>query len=113
MKFIMNLGEMRYRGGDVFLILFPLMLNFSHSFCLFHRFAVCFVSGLYSLVMAVLPVFALLRQCWLVSLGITGSEWRTMPLSHILRLGVTAHRPHSRGLVMNWYYLLTCRDMYK
>ncbi|KAJ1519256.1 hypothetical protein ONE63_004557 [Megalurothrips usitatus] len=75
------------------------------------RFAVCFVSGLYSLVMAVLPVFALLRQCWMVSLGITGSEWRTMPLTHILRLGVTAHRPHSRGLVMNWYYLFACQNM--
>ncbi|XP_034255489.1 palmitoyltransferase ZDHHC23 [Thrips palmi] len=76
------------------------------------RFALCFVSGLYSLMMSVLSVFALLRQCWLVSLGITGNEWRTMPLSHLLRFGITAHRPYSHGLLKNWYYVLTRQNVY-
>lgn len=76
------------------------------------RFALCFVSGLYSLMMSVLSVFALLRQCWLVSLGITGNEWRTMPLSHILRCGITAHRPYNHGFFKNWFNVVTRQNVW-
>lgn len=74
------------------------------------RFALCFVSGLYSLMMSVVSIFSFLRQCLLISLGLTGNEWRTMPLSHLLSLGITAPRPYSHGILKNWFYFFVrCR----
>ncbi|KAK3913450.1 LOW QUALITY PROTEIN: Palmitoyltransferase ZDHHC23 [Frankliniella fusca] len=75
------------------------------------KFGLSFVSGLYSLIMSVISTFSLLRQCLLISLGLTGNEWRTLPLPNILCLGISAPRPYSHGILKNWFYFcVRCRN---
>ncbi|KAJ8964571.1 hypothetical protein NQ314_004875 [Rhamnusium bicolor] len=61
-----------------------------------------FVTAIYSLFLAILLLFLLLQQLILVSIGMTLREWRNLPLTSKLCLGLTANRPHSQGFLRNW-----------
>ncbi|XP_063240353.1 palmitoyltransferase ZDHHC23-B isoform X2 [Bacillus rossius redtenbacheri] len=70
------------------------------------QMALCFVSALYCLLLAVLLLAQLVHQCVLVSLGQTGQEWR---LAGRPCCGPRSDRPYSRGLLRNWARFLSCR----
>ncbi|PSN49567.1 hypothetical protein C0J52_09748 [Blattella germanica] len=76
--------------------------------------AVCFVSSIYCIVMAFLLLLLLLHQCWLISLGMTGQEWRCVPGSGIKWCAsLRSERAYSLGLFSNWREFLSCRQCLK
>lgn len=44
--------------------------------CIFSRYAICFVSGLYCFAVAVILFFVFIYDTYMVSLGITYYEWQ-------------------------------------
>ncbi|VEN50417.1 unnamed protein product [Callosobruchus maculatus] len=61
-----------------------------------------FVSAVYSLAVAAILLLLFLRELILVSLGITAKEWKKLPLTSKLCLGIFTNRPHSKGFCQNW-----------
>ncbi|XP_021917463.1 palmitoyltransferase ZDHHC23 isoform X2 [Zootermopsis nevadensis] len=76
----------------------------------YHDFmiALCFVSSIYCIVIAFLLLILLGHQCWLITLGMTGQEWRCVQ-GYTWCAALRSDRPHSRGLLCNWKNFLSCR----
>lgn len=76
----------------------------------YHDFviALCFVSSIYCLIIAFLLLLLLGHQCWLITLGMTGQEWRCVQGSTWCA-ALRSDRPHSHGLLNNWLEFLSCR----
>lgn len=77
-------------------------------FCLIcFRIALCFVSSIYCIVMAFLLLLLLGHQCWLITLGMTGQEWRCVQ-GHTWCAALWSDRPHSHGVLKNWRDFISC-----
>ncbi|XP_069691820.1 palmitoyltransferase ZDHHC23 isoform X1 [Periplaneta americana] len=77
----------------------------------YHDFtiALCFISSIYCIVMAFLLLLLLAHQCWLITLGMTGQEWRCVQGSgHVWCAGLRSERPFSHGLLHNWLEFFSC-----
>ncbi|GLV35961.1 beta4GalNAcTB pilot [Carabus blaptoides fortunei] len=72
--------------------------------------ALCFVSAIYSILIAAYLLWILLRQCLVVSLGYTGQEWRQMSLATKLCCGFNSPRPYSLGFCRNWLKLMCNKE---
>lgn len=59
-----------------------------------------FVTALYSMLAMVFLIALLFHECWLVSLGMTGNEWRNLPVK--VCFGIYSARPYSKGFLSNW-----------
>lgn len=66
---------------------------------------VCFVLGVYCLMVALFLLYFLIQQIWFISFGITGNEWRRFSQDHRWSIFVTP-RPHSKGFFRNWYHFI-------
>jgi hypothetical protein len=74
------------------------------------RIALCFVSSLYCIVMASLLLLLLGHQCWLITLGMTGHEWRCVQ-GHTWCAALRSDRPQSRGVLNNWRDFVSCHKL--
>ena len=87
-----------------------LKVNYEHCF----RIALCFVSSIYCIVMAFLLLLLLLHQCWLISLGMTGQEWRCVQGAGTKWCAaLRSERPYNQGFIYNWQEFLSCRRCFK
>lgn len=68
--------------------------------CNFYRFATIFVTALYAMLATMFILVLLVHECWLISLGMTGHEWRNLSVKVCCGLG--SSRPYSKGLFRNW-----------
>ncbi|GLH01424.1 Palmitoyltransferase [Gryllus bimaculatus] len=70
----------------------------------YHDFtiALCFISALYSLLVAILVLFLLGQHCWLISLGYTKQDWLELPTGERRCGGLWASRPYNKGFIRNW-----------
>lgn len=66
----------------------------------FSRFATIFVTALYAMLATMFILVMLVHECWLISLGMTGHEWRSLSVKVCCGLG--SSRPYSKGLFRNW-----------
>lgn len=71
------------------------------------------MGALYSLGLASFILILLLHQVLLVSLGMTGHEWRALSLAQKCCLGLTAARPYSKGFFRNWSRIMCCNQKYQ
>lgn len=78
------------------------MINYNNWQCysLWCRYALTFVTALYCLLIMIFLVILLGHECWLISLGMTGHEYRNLQKKSCC--GLTAVRPYSKGLFRNW-----------
>ncbi|XP_046387549.1 palmitoyltransferase ZDHHC23-B-like isoform X2 [Ischnura elegans] len=70
----------------------------------YHEFdiAVCFVAAVYCLLTAILLTTMLIRQCWLISMGITSREWRIhRKMGNIFSCFCVKHS-NNNGFIKNW-----------
>lgn len=74
---------------------------------LYYSMALCFVSGAYSLLVAAVVSFVLIRHCWLAALGLTYNEWLLLPTSERRCFGLKTVRPHSQGALANLKELIS------
>uniref|UniRef100_A0A1B6HV96 Palmitoyltransferase n=1 Tax=Homalodisca liturata TaxID=320908 RepID=A0A1B6HV96_9HEMI len=65
-------------------------------------YATIFVTALYSLEATVLLLALLVHECWLISLGVTGHEWRALTVK--VCCGLRSSRPYSKGFLRNWFH---------
>ncbi|XP_054264054.1 palmitoyltransferase ZDHHC23-like isoform X1 [Macrosteles quadrilineatus] len=63
-------------------------------------YATIFVTALYAILALLFLIVLLLHECWLISLGMTGHEWRNV--SDRVCCGVRSNRPYSKGFLRNW-----------
>ncbi|XP_075224802.1 zinc finger DHHC-type palmitoyltransferase GABPI [Lycorma delicatula] len=63
-------------------------------------YAVCFVTAIYCLMCMLFLIALLLHELWLISLGLTGHEWRYLESKPCC--GLLATRPYSEGFFKNW-----------
>ncbi|XP_067009768.2 palmitoyltransferase ZDHHC23 isoform X3 [Anabrus simplex] len=64
--------------------------------------AVCFVSAVYSLLLATVLLVLVIHHSWLISLGLTGQEWQELQGVDGRCCGMYADRPYNKGVLKNW-----------
>ncbi|KAL1139300.1 hypothetical protein AAG570_006286 [Ranatra chinensis] len=64
-------------------------------------YAVCFVTALYCLEGSLFLASLLIHELWLISLGMTGHEWRNRG-KWSRCCGFFSSRPYSKGFLQNW-----------
>ncbi|XP_067009767.2 palmitoyltransferase ZDHHC23 isoform X2 [Anabrus simplex] len=67
--------------------------------------AVCFVSAVYSLLLATVLLVLVIHHSWLISLGLTGQEWQELQGVDGRCCGMYADRPYNKGVLKNWIFL--------
>ncbi|KAK9506448.1 hypothetical protein O3M35_008386 [Rhynocoris fuscipes] len=65
------------------------------------QFAICFVTSLYCIEASIFIGSILIHECWLISIGMTGHEFRNRS-KRTLCCGLFASRPYSKGFIRNW-----------
>ncbi|RZF48226.1 hypothetical protein LSTR_LSTR006193 [Laodelphax striatellus] len=65
-------------------------------------YAICFVTAIYCVLCVVFALSLLCHEAWLISLGVTGHEWRQMSHAWGSCLGLREPRPFSKGFLGNW-----------
>uniref|UniRef100_A0A0A9Y7X6 Palmitoyltransferase n=1 Tax=Lygus hesperus TaxID=30085 RepID=A0A0A9Y7X6_LYGHE len=64
-------------------------------------YAICFVSSIYCIEGAAFVFSVLALECWLITLGITGHEYRNRSKRSYC-CGLVMSRPYSKGFLRNW-----------
>ncbi|BES94146.1 DHHC palmitoyltransferase [Nesidiocoris tenuis] len=64
-------------------------------------YATCFVISIYCLEAAVFVASVLVLECWLITLGITGHEFRNRS-KRAYCCGLIMSRPYNKGFIQNW-----------
>lgn len=67
------------------------------------QFAICFVTSLYCVEASIFVGAVLVHECWLITIGMTGHEFRNRN-RRTLCCGLLASRPYSKGFLRNWIY---------
>lgn len=64
-------------------------------------YAICFVTSIYCIEAAVFILSVILFEFWLITIGMTGHEFRNRSRRAIL-CGLCSSRPYSKGIIRNW-----------
>lgn len=72
--------------------------------------ALCFTSAIYSSLMALYLLYVFLHYILIISLGLTGQEWRQLPFSTRLCCGLNSIRPYSKSFIKNWLRIFCIND---
>uniref|UniRef100_A0A1B6DGU8 Palmitoyltransferase n=1 Tax=Clastoptera arizonana TaxID=38151 RepID=A0A1B6DGU8_9HEMI len=64
-------------------------------------YGVMFVTSVYCILVMIFLLILLINECWLISLGITGHEWRNSTRRSLC--GLVSNRPYSKGFFSNWW----------
>ncbi|XP_022199994.2 palmitoyltransferase ZDHHC23-B [Nilaparvata lugens] len=65
-------------------------------------YGVCFVTAIYCVLCVVFALSLLCHEVWLITLGVTGHEWRQMSHKWGSCWGIREPRPFSHGCLGNW-----------